>query len=172
MGRKENQVSLFRGKVNAHLGKARWLLQSLKASRQESDSSRVGQAALQESCAYQLQLTLENFLREIAENYQLANPEQVQSSTDLEQALLAADKSPAELAEIRTSQSEGWLGQMNRAFQQIGKASSASSPTIQMTGMIQTKSLESTDLDASNLELWFNNLKELVDRQREMMVEC
>jgi len=86
---------------------------------------------------------------------------------------LAADKSPAELAEIRTSQSEGWLGQMDRAFQRIGSpSSSASSSLVQSAGMIQTKSLDSTDLDAGSLELWYYNLRELVDRQREMMVEC
>lgn len=162
----------YRGQVNAHLGKARWLLQSLASSQEDSASSRLGQAALQESCAYQLQLALQNFLREIAENYQLPNADQIQSSADLERALAAADKAPAELAEIRTSQSEGWLGQMNRAFQQIGKANSSSSSSVQMVGMIQAKALDSTDLDAKSLELWFSSLKELVDRQREMMVEC
>jgi len=163
----------FRNQVNGHLGKARWLLESLKSSQEEATSSRLGQAALQESCAHQLQLVLQKFLREIAENYQLPNAGQIQNSQDLEAALLAADKSPAELAEIRTSQSEGWLGQMDRAFQRIGSpSSSASSSLVQSAGMIQTKSLDSTDLDAGSLELWYYNLRELVDRQREMMVEC
>jgi hypothetical protein len=166
-------VSLFRGKVNAHLRKAEALLEQFKAV-QADEGSRLTQDALIEGCSFQLQLAKRNFLREIAENYQSPEAAEIASAQDLAAALEKIDKLPAELSEILTSEQEGWMAQMQAAHSQLVSGSTAGkgSAALQSAGLIQTKELSSNDLDFARVESWLLNLKELVERQREMMVEC
>lgn len=164
----------FRGAVNGHLRKASALLEQCQTQQSEG-GSRLTQDALIEGCCFHLQLAKINFLREIADNYQIADAALISDTSELASALSAADKFPAELSEIQTSQQEGWLKAMDSAYNQLlaFKGSAAkSAPAVQTAGLIQTRELANTDLDFSSVQVWTNNLKELVERQREMMVEC
>jgi hypothetical protein len=163
----------FRSRVNAHLRKAAALLEHSQAIQVEQ-GSRLTQDALVESSLFQLHLTLVNFLREIAANYQVENAEQIASVSDLATALLQVDKQPAELTEIETSEQEGWLAELKAAYAAVykGEPSKKSGAGIQPAGMIQTKQLSDEDLNFSRAEDWLNKSRELIERQREMMVEC
>ena len=163
----------FRSKVNAHLRKAAALLEHSRAIQVEQ-GSRLAQDALVESSLFQLHLTLLNFFREIAANYQVENADQIASVDDLADALLHVDKQPAELNEIQTSEKEGWLAELKAAYAAVykGEPSKKSGAIIQPAGMIQTKQLSDEDLNFSRADNWLNKLRELIERQREMMVEC
>lgn len=163
----------FRSRVNAHLRKASALLEHSQAIQAEQ-GSRLTQDALVESSLFQLHLTLLNFLREIAANYQVENAEQIASVDDLATALLQVDKQPAELSEIQASEKEGWLAELKAAYAAVYKGGSSNKSVvgIQPSGTIQTKQLSDEDLNYSRAEDWLNKSKELIERQREMMVEC
>lgn len=161
----------FTGAVNAHLRKALALVEQCQALR-SSDGSRLTQEALIEGSCFQLQLAKTNLLREIAENYQSPDAAQINSSDDLAAALSAIDKAPQELTEIQVSQQEGWMGAMDSAYAALISNAKVGKAAVQSAGLIQTKQLNSNELDFAGVESWANNLKELVDRQREMMVEC
>lgn len=161
----------FTGAVNAHLRKASALIQQCQALR-NSDGSRLAQEALIEGACFQLQLAKTNLLREIAENYQAPDAAQITNSDDLAAALLAIDKAPQELSEIQISQQEGWMGKMDSAYDALVSSAKVGKAAVQSAGLIQTKQLKSNELDFAGVESWAKNLKELVDRQREMMVEC
>jgi len=163
----------FRSLVNAHLRKATALLEHCKLIQQEQ-GSRLTQDALVESSLFQLHLTLMNFLREIAENYQVGKAENIFCTADLAAALQQIDKQPAELTEIQTSEQEGWLSELKAAYTAVisGESSNKSSAAIQPAGMIQTKQLGNETLNITRAEDWLNKTRELIERQREMMVEC
>lgn len=163
----------FRSSVNAHLRKAAALLEQCQTIQAEQ-GSRLAQDALVESSLFQLHLTLLNFLREIAVNYQVENAGHISSVNDLALALQQVDKQPAELAEIQTSEKEGWLAELKAAYAAVysGGPSNKSAAALQPAGMIQTKQLSNEELNFSRAENWLNKSRELIERQREMMVEC
>lgn len=167
-------MSLFRGKVNGHLRKATALLEQYQAVRSDQ-GSRLTQDALLEACCFELQLTLVYLLREIAENYQVSNADNISSGDELAAALGSMDKTPQEVLEIQTLQSEGWLSRLESAYLQLFRAESKSAQAVRQApagGLIQSKTLDQNALDYSLLNEWVNNFRELIDRQREMMVEC
>ena len=145
----------------------------LEQCQQNSGGSRLTQDALIEGCCFHLQLAKTNFLREIADNYQVPDAAQISSTTELAEALGKLDKIPQELSEIQTSQKEGWLAAMDAAYDELlSFSSSGKASAVQAAGQIQTKELHDNQLDYARVESWVNDLKELVERQREMMVEC
>lgn len=162
----------FIGAVNAHLRKATALIEQCQSLR-SVDGSRLTQDALVEGCCFQLQLAKINFLREIAENYQVPDFSSITTTAELAEALARLDKVPQELSEIQVSQQEGWLGTMDTAYAALFSSEKVSKAgAVQTVGQIQTKELSSNELDFALVTFWAKNLKELVDRQREMMVEC
>ena len=163
----------YRSPVNGYLRKASALLESC-LTLQEDAGSRLAQEALVEASLFHLHLTLVNFLREIAANYQAADAGQIQEIAQLARALNSIDKHPAELAEINTSAQEGWLSELMAGYSAlvIGSGGKKAAVAVQQAGLIQTRQLSNNELNYARARTWLDKMRELVDRQREMMVEC
>ena len=165
--------NLYRSPVNGFLRKAAVLLESC-FDLQEQAGSRLAQEALVEASLFHLHLALVNFLREIAENYQAEDSGHIQEVAELASALNKIDKHPAELAEINTSAEEGWLSELLSSYALLGSGSTRNKalPGVQQAGLIQTRQLSNNELSYARAQTWLDKMRELVERQREMMVEC
>ena len=167
----------FRSPVNAHLRKAS-VLAGLYAEAINSSGSRLTQSALMEGCVFHQHLAFINFLREIGENYQVTNAANLNSLMELKSALDQINKTPAELKEVINLTEQGWLSDLIKTYQSLiqGDNLQANKQKLQVqthsAGLIQTKQLEENDADFSRIWQWNDYLKELIDRQREMMIEC
>ena len=167
----------FRSPVNAHLRKAS-VLAGLYLDSVNSSGSRLTQSALMEACVFHQYLVFINFLREIGENYQVANAANLNSLKELKNALDQINKTPAELKEVVSLAQQGWLSDLIKTYESLIRGdnlqTSKQKTPVQThsAGLIQTKQLEENDADSSRIGQWNDHLKELVDRQREMMVEC
>lgn len=165
-------TNVWRQAVNAHLRKATALIE-LQQTGNQTQLSRLAVEALSEAALLQLRLAYVAFMREIAENYQAPDAAAISSSAALSNSLGRMDKQPAELNEIVSSEQEGWLRPMLASWSRVGQLpQTAGSKPAAPIGMIQTRQLDETSLDIERLENWLLRLRELVERQREMMVEC
>jgi hypothetical protein len=176
-------LSVYLSAVNQKLLFAKQLialLDSAKSSRQGAfkDSHQV--EAIAQSVAVQLYQAWHFHLRDIASNYKLASPDDVTSAEILVEMLAAEDKCPAEATEMQAlvADSESWVAELFNAQAQVYEL-----PVIRKAEM-DVDRLPMIAVDATNAEgaklvdwtleraqLWLTQLQELVDRQRDMMVE-
>ena len=176
-------LSVYLSAVNQKLLFARQLialLDSGKSSRQGAfkDSHQV--EAIAQSVAVQLYQAWHFHLRDIASNYKLASPDDVTSAEILVEMLAAEDKCPAEATEMQAlvADSESWVAELFNAQAQVYEL-----PVIRKAEM-DVDRLPMIAVDATNAEgaklvewtleraqLWLTQLQELVERQRDMMVE-
>lgn len=161
--------NIWRQPVNAHLRKASALLELV-----EPGIAPLTRAGLVEAALFHLNLALSYFLREIAENYQVPESGAIQVADDLSKALARIDKQPPELNEILVAANKGWIRDMHRAWQKLHNysAKSASGLAMPATSLIQTRQLSDDELNQEQMQTWTARMRELVERQREMMVEC
>lgn len=162
----------WRQQVNASLRKASLLCDL--AERDGAELSRLGSEALLEASLLQLGFTLRAYFNELAENYQCAAAGNIGNLDQLQQALLDVDKQPAELNELLVARRESWLGQLLAAHDRIGQLKAASGGSVQQVrpGLIETRQVQAGELDFDSLQAWLQRFRELLDRHREMMVEC
>lgn len=149
-------------------------------------SSTQLEEALCQSALYQLEAAYGQYLREIAATYQFKSPETVSSAESLATALFSINKHPAEAQEILSllEQKNSWLSQLLNAHKSLSSISSqlatpsASNSAVSGSNnspiaVVEVKQLD--DIDTLGYELlmnWHKAFVEMVNRHREMMVEC
>ncbi len=168
-------LSVYLSAVNQKLLFARQLLALLEG---QTDTHKI--TAVTQSVALQLYQAWHWHLQDVASNYKLADPQQVKSPALLVQLLEADGKHPAEAMEIINLDTDksSWLSELCRAHRQlyllpvIRKAEMDVDrlPMIAVDAVAADGTLP-VDWSLSQARLWFGKMQELVDRQRDMMVE-
>lgn len=168
-------LSVYLSAVNQKLLFARQLLALLEG---QTDTHKI--TAVTQSVALQLYQAWHWHLQDVASNYKLADPQQVKSPALLVQLLEADGKHPAEAMEMLNLDTDksSWLSELCRAHRQlyllpvIRKAEMDVDrlPMIAVDAVAADGTLP-VDWSLSQARLWFGRMQELVDRQRDMMVE-
>ncbi len=168
-------LSVYLSAVNQKLLFARQLLALLEG---QTDTHKI--TAVTQSVALQLYQAWHWHLQDVASNYKLADPQQVKSPALLVQLLEADGKHPAEAMEMLNLDTDksSWLSELCRAHRQlyllpvIRKAEMDVDrlPMIAVDAVAADGTLP-VDWSLSQARLWFGKMQELVDRQRDMMVE-
>lgn len=155
-------------------------------SRKEKQSAHL-ETALCQSALYQLEVGYRHYLREIAATYQFKTPEILSSAEELASALSSINKHPAEAQEILglLEQHSSWLSKLLGAHKQLSSISAQIlSPEVkppQQTDIsfdsqiaaVEVKQLdECVELSFQTLTNWYESFVEMVNRHRELMVEC
>ena len=132
-----------------------------------------------QSAVYQLESAYRHHLREVADTYKYQSPENIHSVEQLAVALESIGKHPAEASEMQNLEQQGnsWLKQLLTAWQsfqqlpqQEAQADSVSPIPIMQVAEASQKTL--TKLEIEQVRSWLAAMEELVDRHRELMVEC
>ncbi len=153
---------------------ARLLLE--KCHPAEDPHGHAGQA-LTQSAVYQLEAAYRSHLRAIAFEYRCADPENIVTVQHLVSALRAVDKHPAEAAELDNLEGDdqSWLFALLTAHAALtGSRAVDAAAGIEKLG-ISLKDVTNgreQGLSADRVEEWLSAFDELVNRHREMMVEC
>jgi len=134
--------------------------------------------ALCQSALYQLEAAYGYYLQEIAATYQFKSPETVSSVESLADSLSSINKHPAEAQEIHSllEQKGTWLSQLlnaHKCLSTISSQSEKSSVSNSPIAIVEVKQLDDVEtLDYDLLGSWHKSFAEMVNRHREMMVEC
>jgi Family of unknown function (DUF6586) len=133
--------------------------------------------ALCQSALFQLECAYHHYLREIATTYQFKLAESISSVEELASALESINKHPGEAQEILSLLETGgsWLCQMLSAYQQLSllptpENNVTHSSPIAVVEVKQGGGIPS--LNYQQLDVWHKAFVEMVDRHRELMVEC
>lgn len=176
--------------VNQKLFFCNLLLKQDKLASQESRKEKQSvhlELALYQSALYQLEVGYRHYLREIAATYQFKTPEILSTAEELASALSSINKHPAEAQEILglLEQNNSWLSTLLVAYQQLSSLSpQAISPQEKLPqqadtsfdsqiAVVEVKQLdECIELSHKTLTNWHESFVEMVNRHRELMVEC
>ena len=162
-------VTTYLSAVNQKLLFARQLLS--QANPKKAQHSIV----LAQSVAVQLHQAWLWHCRNIAENYKLQDLDAVDCANTLVELLAAQGKAPGEATELQNLQNDpdSWLSELLNAHQHIYRL-----PTVRKAEMdadrlpmIALDAPEVVDWSLERAQLWLSNMQEVVERQREMMVE-
>jgi DNA-binding HxlR family transcriptional regulator len=162
-------LSSYLSAVNQKLLFARQLLSQVDAKTAQQDT------ALTQSVAVQLHQAWLWHCRNVAETYKLQELDAVECANTLVDLLAEQGKTPGEATELQNLQndSQSWLSELLKAHDHVYRL-----PTIRKAEMdvdrlplIAVDAPEVVDWSAERANLWLANMQELVERQREMMVE-
>ena len=165
--------------VNQKLLFAKKLTQ-LVDSAQGSVNDRHVQAVIAQSIATQLYHAWSWHIKDVASNYKVKDPSVIKSVDDLVEILKADGKEPGEATELKNlfDSPTSWDRDLVDAYSQL-----ADLPEIRKAEMdvdrLPVLALESglgggkkiVDWNLSTAKNWSKQMVELVDRQREMMIE-
>ena len=164
--------------VNQKLLFAKKLTQ-LVDSAQGSVNDRHVQAVIAQSIATQLYHAWNWHIKDVASNYKVKDPSVIQSVDDLVDILKADGKKPGEATELKNlfDSPTSWVRELVDAYSQL-----ADLPEIRKAEMdvdrLPVLALETnvggkkiTDWNLTTAVNWSKQMVELVDRQREMMIE-
>lgn len=163
-------VSSYLSAVNQKLLFSRQLL-----SNADSKKSQQQGAALCQSVAVQLHQAWLWHCRAVAESYKLKTLDSVSCANTLVDLLAEQGKTPGEATELQNLQndSESWVSEMLKAHNYVYRL-----PTIRKAEMdidrlpmIAVDAPEMVDWSLERAQIWLHNMQELVERQREMMIE-
>jgi len=158
-------------KVNQKLAFARILKAQLPP---ESAQALLYEASLEAMC-FHLYSAFRHYLGEIAEQYNLPSGSH-QSISNLQAAFSAEGRQSPEVNELAglEARNNSWLQQLQLSYQTIlvdvGKRSTPS--VASGLGSIAVLELDSSALTSMALDHWQLHFLELVNRQRESMLEC
>ena len=171
--------------VNQKLFFCNLLLKQDKLASQESRKEKQSghlEIALCQSALYQLEVGYRHYLREIAATYQFKAPEILSTAKELASALSSINKHPAEAQEILglLEQNNSWLSTLLGSHQQLSTLSpqvksSEQTDTLfdSQIAVVEVKQLdECVELSHKTLTNWHQSFVEMVNRHRELMVEC
>lgn len=154
----------------------------LKQGPREEKQSAHLETALCQSALYQLEVGYRHYLREIAATYQFKTPETLSSAEELASALSSINKHPSEAQEILglLEQKGSWLSQLLVTHQRLSSLSPHEQPPQQANtlsashiAVVEVKQVdESVELSYQILTSWHQSFVEMVNRHRELMVEC
>ena len=163
-------VTTYLSAVNQKLLFARQLL-----SQADTKQSQKQGAVLSQSVAVQLHQAWLWHCRNVAENYKLQELDSVDCANTLVELLAAQGKTPGEATELQNLQNDpdSWLSGLLKAHQHIYRLPTVrkAEMDVDRLPMISLDAPEAVDWSLERAELWLSNMQELVDRQREMMVE-
>jgi len=165
---------IYRRLVDQHLFSAQLILGELG---HQGNAENGLQRAFENSALHLLNSGYLCQLRAIAENYRCSDIAAIRDILSLQAALIAIDKPAPEAREIDVLASEGWLGELLIAHQQLSLPAPSQLPQQVMPASSQSDIALRDDgrkqpvLDATRLRQWLLALEELVQRQSELMVE-
>ena len=165
---------IYRRLVNQHLSSAQVLLTELSG---QTSAALARQRAFEHSALHLLNSAYLCQLRAIGESYHCLDIAAINDIQSLQTALVAIDKPAPEVREIEVLASEGWLGALLIAQQQLSLPASSQVPeqiipvASQSDIALRDDSRDVPTLNVDILQQWFLALEELVQRQGEMMVE-
>jgi len=166
-------VSSYISAVNQKLLYARQLLALARAPGTVANVHQ--QAATTQSVAVQLHQAWLWHCCHVAETYKLQNPEAVTDGDLLVTLLAEQGKSPGEASELQTLQHTpgSWLSELLNAYRHIYQLPIVrrAEMDVDRLPMIALDAPESIDWSLERAEIWLHSLEELIDRQREMMLE-
>lgn len=163
-------VSSYLSAVNQKLLFARQLL-----SQAGSKSNQQQGAAVTQSVAVQLHQAWLWHCRCVADTYKLKELDSVECANTLVDLLAEQGKTPGEATELQNLQNDpnSWLNELLKAHRYIYQL-----PTIRKAEMdvdrlpmVSLDAPEVVDWSLERAQLWLKNMQEVVERQREMMVE-
>ena len=167
-------LSSYLSAVNQKLLFARQLLSQSDSKKGRQQSTALYQSIAQ-SVAVQLHQAWLWHCRNVAESYKLQELDGVVCANTLVELLAAQGKTPGEATELQNLQNDpdSWLSGLLKAHQYIYKL-----PTVRKAEMdvdrlplIAVDAPEVVDWSIERAEIWLINMQELVERQREMMIE-
>lgn len=164
------------GMVNQKLAYTRALLVQLQALPEANTGQRMARQALLDAGSFHLVCAYRHYLRELAEHYALTQVANINTENDLQQALLAQGKSPAELHELQElrHQRDSWLTQLHTSYEACWYLSDQK-PAVHSAGRIQALDLEAAAAPVAMTEERLQGacraLEELIARQRESVTE-
>lgn len=171
--------NIYISRTNQKLLFAKLHLDYLKKAEQGSGWSKHAQIeSFEEAVLFHLVSAYSSFLREIAEVYHL-DPEKISTRDELlAQMELQGMESP-EVKELSLlAGSDSWLSQLLAAYRACWKAqakehaSHSGHASLSEIQVVQVNPDHSSDTEViAQLEGWMNNMRELVDRQREGLKE-
>ncbi|MGB0450189.1 MAG: DUF6586 family protein, partial [Porticoccaceae bacterium] len=132
-------------------------------------------AALTQSVAVQLHQAWLWHCRNVAETYKLQELDSVNCANTLVELLSEQGKTPGEATELQNLQNDpqSWVSELLKAHRYTYLL-----PTIRKAEMdadrlplIAIDTPEVVDWSVERAQLWLANMQELIERQREMMVE-
>ena len=165
---------IYRRLVNQHLSSAQVLLTELSG---QASAGLARQRAFEHSALHLLNSAYLCQLRAIGESYHCSDIAAICDIQSLQTALVAIDKPAPEAREIEVLASQGWLGELLIAQQQLCLPASSQIPeqvkpvASQSDIALHDASRGEPTLNVGKLQQWFLALEELVQRQSEMMVE-
>lgn len=137
-------------------------------------SARVRCQSLLDAAAFHLLCAYRHYLREVAENYGVADSANISSEEALAGALQRMDKSPSEACELEALRNDpdSWLVELQSAYEACWELSDP----VAMSQRIQVMDLDaprdrSRKVSRERLLFWFEAFEHLVDRQRETSAE-
>lgn len=163
-------VSSYLSAVNQKLLFARQLLSQARAKKNQQHD-----AVFAQSVAVQLHQAWLWHCRSVAETYKLQKLDAVECANTLVELLAEQGKTPGEATELQNLQNDpqSWLSELLKAHSNIYKL-----PTIRKAEMdvdrlpmIALDAPEVVDWSLEPAQLWLDNMQEVVERQREMMIE-
>ena len=137
-------------------------------------------AALAQSVTLQLYWAWAWHLQDVASNYKVKDPSAVKSVEDLVRLLEADGKTPAEATELKhlASSKDSWLGRLLDAYQQLFllpevRRAEMDADRLPLLALDKASDTGGKIIEWSIPEVadWTAKMRELVDRQREMMIE-
>ena len=120
-------------------------------------------------CAYRC------YLAELAANYKLLKPELPNNAAELADILRSMNKHPGEAQELLRLEQEGFIGQIIAALASIERIESGlMAPAPDQADPLSL--VDITDIgavfDFDDFVIWLTELKALISRHREQMIEC
>ncbi len=171
--------NIYISRTNQKLMFAKLHLDHLKQAEQGSGWSKHAQIeSFEESVLFHLVSAYSSFLREIAEVYHL-DPETISTRDEL---LAQMELQGMELPEVKElsllAGSDSWLSQLLAAYRACWmarakeQASHSGRESLSEIQVVQVNPDHASDIQViAQLEGWINNIRELVDRQREGLKE-
>lgn len=160
--------------VNQKLFFTRLLLERVS---QGEDRFGHAEMALFQSAVYQLESGYRHHLREVATTYQCRTPDTITHVEQLVAELEAVDKHPAEAMEMFNleQQPESWLAQLLcvwASFSNLPKSAVVADTANPIPLMQVNQKPQLPMLNIAQIQTWLDLMQEMVDRHRELMVEC
>jgi len=165
----------FVGRVNLQILSTRHHLALLLDEKTAND--RIRNRGVLESAAWHLGRAYDAYLCEVGANYKLANLEGNKSAPALCDALHAMGKDPGEASELLELERVGWVSDLLRALASVNSNDEKANLATPASTLGRDE-LRLIDVSTRRVELsepavkeWLASFKELVERQRAVMIE-
>jgi hypothetical protein len=168
--------------VNQKLAFASSIIASLTASSDNTATiSKLQQQSLKDAAVFHLATALHFYVRELAEQHRITGLQVIFSIADLVSTLQKLDKYSSEASELLEIEqtNNSWLNQLTRYHTQLfrspekvkEKKAFGQGNAINVIELTEAEEIASLDLTVNLLEIWQNEFRALIARQRETTAE-